>query len=74
MVTGVSSATTHYGGAQWQLGLDATSGYRMQIRARLKRKLTLSSMMCSVKPIMVEDKLRVTKSGGSLWEESGRLA
>jgi hypothetical protein len=64
------TAAVHSG----KLRLDATSGYNMQIRARSKRKLTLSPMMCSVKPIMVRDKLRVTNSGGSLQEESSRLA
>jgi hypothetical protein len=54
--------------------LDATSGYRMQIRARSKRNLTLSPRMCSVKPIMVGDELKVINSGGSLREELGRLA
>jgi hypothetical protein len=56
-----------------ELGLDATSGYRIQIRARSKRNLTLTPRMCSVKPIMVGDELKVTNSGGSLREESGRL-
>jgi hypothetical protein len=54
-----------------ELGLDATSGYRMQIRASSKRNLTLSLRMCSVKPIMVGDELKVTNSSGSLQEESG---
>jgi hypothetical protein len=54
-----------------ELGLDATSSYRMQIRARSKRNLTLSPRMCSVKPIMVRDELKITNSGGSLREESG---
>jgi hypothetical protein len=57
-----------------ELGLVATSGYMMQIRARSKRNLTLSPRMCSVKPIMVGDELKFMNSGGSLWEESGRLA
>jgi hypothetical protein len=57
-----------------ELGLDATSGYRIQIRARSKRNLTLSPRMCSVKIIMVGDELKVTNSGGSLREESGQLA
>jgi hypothetical protein len=60
-----------YGG---KLGLDTISGYRMQIRACLERKLTLSSMMCSVKLTMVGDELMVTNSGGLLREESDQLA